>query len=160
MVLIYQQVKCLVRSGADTNRKQNNPLYRVCERHFFQGCFDGRGCDYLVITAQRPLLSIGRSVYMQISRFPHVSLSNLQNFNISRNMNEKFGTKTRYSIYLRLLHPKSTGEISPQDLKSILSDHRVILLFIQTCGAYTHFYILFGIKSPTRIPNKNLSLTY
>lgn len=111
-----------------------------------------------VITAQRPLLPIGRSVYMQISRFPHVSLSNLQNFNISRNMNENLGTKTRYSICLRLLPPKSTGEACPRDLKSILSDHRMILLFTQTYGACTRFYILFGIKSPTSIPNETSDL--
>ena len=42
----------------------------------------------------------------------------------------------------------------PTVSQSILTDHRMILLFKQTYGAFTFFYILFGIKSWNRIPIK------
>ena len=62
-----------------TKQKSN----RTCERDF-QAFLWWSGCSYFLITAQGPLLSTSRSAYMQISRFPHVGLSDLHNFNISK----------------------------------------------------------------------------
>lgn len=82
------------------------------------------------LTQQGPLLSIGRSAYMQIRRFPHVGLSDLHNFNIFKE--KKFDVETAYSIGLQLLHPNWWGrsESSRSTPDCILRGHPRLKLFI------------------------------
>lgn len=59
------------------------------------------------LTQQRPALSIGRSAYMQ-TKFPHVGLSDLHNFNIFKA--KKSDVETGYLFYwLAALASKLVG---------------------------------------------------
>lgn len=111
--LMHWQVKCQwgqEQIKTNTKCQYNNSLH-----------YQGSETDFLSLLSMEDTVLIGYHSTVAIavnrqkcpqahSRCPHVGLSNLHNFNISKNKNLKIDIETSYSICLRPLHPKSTGQ--------------------------------------------------